>query len=402
MAQKKAPYLKVVEPPADSGKPPKKPKKKIRFVRHGSLKQPLVFVILFALAVCGTYLLVKNQVYGQARKASGYESDISDTNNYIQFSDGVIRYNKNGVVFLNNKNEEQWMHPAQIKNPVVEVRKDVFAVADRGGNTILVFSEDGLKGEIETTLPIEQISVSNQGIVSAILKNESSPQIFSYDSAGNILVEHKITLSTTGYPINLEISDDGNLLAVSYLNTQGAVLKSRVMYYNFGEQGKQKTDNIVTSDEYKGSVMAELFFMGNERSVVVGDSSFVIYKGNEVPEKMEEITLDQEIKSVFHSDKYIGFILLNAEKSGYEVRLYDQSGNQVISRAIEGEYRHVKLDGDEILMFDSNRCCIMTVTGITKFLGDIKLDALEMFRARGINKYFVMGTDELRVIYLTK
>ncbi len=57
-----------------------------------------------------------------------------------------------------------------------------------------VFTEDGLKGEIETTLPIEKISVSNQGIVSAILKNENTPRIISYDATGNILVEQQITL----------------------------------------------------------------------------------------------------------------------------------------------------------------------------------------------------------------
>ena len=44
----------------------------------------------------------------------------------------------------------------------------------------MVVQEDGIKGEIETTLPIEKIAVSRQGIVSAILKNESI-------SAGDLL-----------------------------------------------------------------------------------------------------------------------------------------------------------------------------------------------------------------------
>lgn len=52
----------------------------------------------------------------------------------------------------------------------MDVNEDVFAIADVGGNTIMIFQKSGLKGEIETTLPIEKISVSNQGIVSAILK----------------------------------------------------------------------------------------------------------------------------------------------------------------------------------------------------------------------------------------
>ena len=40
--------------------------------------------------------------------------------------------------------------------------------------------------------------------------------------------------------------------------------------------------------------------------------------------------------------------------------------------------------------------------GIVKFEGDIKTEALEIFKASGLNRYYVMSADELRVIYLTK
>ena len=53
-------------------------------------------------------------------------------------------------------------------------------------------------------------------------------------------------------------------------------------------------------------------------------------------------------------------------------------------------------------MFDGTKCCIVSATGIIRFNGDIKINALEMFRAPGLNRYYVMSVDELRVIYLTK
>lgn len=398
MAQKKIPYLKLVEPPEDI----REVRKKGRKIKRKKAEKILVTAVLAALAVCGTYLLLKNETYGQARKASGYMNEISDSNSYIRFGNGIVRYSRDGVVFLNRKNEEQWIQSAQIQNPIIEVNDDTFAVADSGGNSILVFTEDGLKGEIETTLPIEKISVSNQGIVSAILRNENSPKIISYDATGNILVEQQASLSSTGYPVALEMSDDGNELAVSYVYTVGTQIRSRVVYYNFGEAGQAKADNIVASDVYQGTVMADIFYMGSSRSVVVGDNSFAVYSCGEVPEKQQEVTLDQEIKSVFHSDRYIGLILLNQEKSGYEVRLYDRSGNLMLSRAITGDYSNVRIDGDEIIMFDGSRCCIVTATGVVKFQGDLGIDALEMFRAPGLNRYYVMTVNELRVIYLTK
>lgn len=398
MAQKKKTSFKILTAPEDLSEI----KHKIRKVRLAKIRRVLTLLILISLAVCGTYLLLDNQTYARARTAAEYPIDISDTSSYAQFADGIVRYNRDGVVFLNRKNEEQWIQPTQLQNPTICVKDNAFAVADNGGNSILVFTREGLKGEIETTLPIEKIAISDQGIVSAILRNENSPQIISYDATGNILVEQQVTVSTTGYPVALEMSDDGNMLAVSYLYTEGTAIKSRVIYYNFGETGQERTDNIVMSEEYDNTVMAEIFFMGDDRSIVVGDDRFVIYRGKEVPEKQKEIMLDQEIQSVFHSDRYIGFILLNQEKSGYELRLYSRLGEQVLSREISGKYSNVKIDGSEVIMFDGSRCCIITATGIVKFEGDLNVEALEIFQAPGINRYYMMSVDELRVIYLTK
>ena len=205
MAQRKIPYLKVVEPPEN----PKQLKKAERKVRWKKWEGAVSILILAVLAICGTYLLLDNKTYGTAREAASYTKEISDTSNYVQFAKGIIRYNRNGVVYLNKKNEEVWIQPTQIKTPMIEIKENAFAVADRGGNSIMVFTKEGLKGEIETTLPIEKIAISDQGIVSAILKNENSPQIISYDAAGNILVEQQITLGTTGYPVALDMTDDG-------------------------------------------------------------------------------------------------------------------------------------------------------------------------------------------------
>ncbi len=398
MAQKKKTYLRILTPPEDLSEIIRK----VRRIRRARLRRILVAAVLIILAVCGTYLLLNNQTYSQARTAAQYSSDISDTSNYVQFSDGIIRYNRDGVAFLNKENEEQWIQPTQLQNPVIVVKDGSFAVADSGGNSILVFSEDGLTGEIETTLPIEKIALSDQGIVSVVLRNEDTPEIITYDATGNVLVELQTSPGTTGYPTALEMSDDGKMMAVSYLTVDGTGISSRVIYYDFSEAGQSRQDNIVSSVVYNDTVMADIFFMGSGRSVVVGDSSFVIYRGTDAPEVEKEITLDQEIQSVFHSDRYIGFVLLNQEKSGYEVRLYNRQGEQIISRDLPGKYGNVKISGDEIILFDGDRCCIVTATGIIKYEGELSVEVLEMFPAFGVNRYYVMSVDELRVIYLTK
>ena len=146
----------------------------------------------------------------------------------------------------------------------------------------------------------------------------------------------------------------------------------------------------------------KLFFMGNDRSVAVGDNGFEIYTGKDTPKQIKEVKVNQEIKSVFHSDSYFGFVLLNQEKSGYELRMYNQSGDTVFSKEIQGDYSHVKMDGDNIILYDGSKCCIYTTTGILKFKGDLGADAQEIFDAFGLNRYYVMSDNELRIVYLTK
>ena len=102
------------------------------------------------------------------------------------------------------------------------------------------------------------------------------------------------------------------------------------------------------------------------------------------------------------SEDYLGLVLLNREKSGYELRLYNRLGEQVISRDLPGKYSNMKIDGDEVILFDGSQCCIVTATGLIKFEGDIRIEAQEIFRAWGLNRYYVMNADELRIIYLTK
>ena len=70
--------------------------------------------------------------------------------------------------------KEKWNQSYQIKNPMIDVSDKSAAVADKEGNDILILQEDGLKGEVHTTKPIEKVSVSEQGIVSAILKKDTS------------------------------------------------------------------------------------------------------------------------------------------------------------------------------------------------------------------------------------
>ena len=364
-------------------------------------KTALIAAVVVALAV-GVYLLINLQTYTSARALDTYTVSGASGSAYEQFADGVLKYSRDGISYLNQHGEEMWNQPYQMKNPVVDVNGSSAAVADKGGNAVLVFNEEGVRGETQTNLPIERVRVSEQGIVSVILTDENEARVLCYDAAGNLLVENKTSMNGTGYPLDVALSPDGETMQVLYLYTEAGAVKSRVIYYNFGESGEEKTDHLVAQMEYEDTVMASGFFMDENISVAVGDNRLTIYRGGNVPEETENIEIKKQIKSVFHNKKYIGMVLKNEGKEGYELRLYNTRGQVAMSENFTGDYSHVKLCGSQVIMYDGKNCSIFTRGGIRKFDGEMNSNILEIFPVPGVNKYIVMNENGLEVVRLVK
>lgn len=356
---------------------------------------------ILALSV-GIFLLINLQTYTSVRTLDMYSVRGAAGSEYEQFADGVLKYSRDGISYLNREGEEVWNQPYQIQNPVVDVNETAAAVADKGGNSILVFGEEGLRGEMETDLPIEKIRVSEQGIVSVILVDETACRILCYDAAGNLLVEHKTSMNGTGYPLDAALSPDGESMQVLYLYTQDGTITSRVAYYNFGEEGAAITDHQVAEQEYDNTVMASGFFMSQSVSVAVGDHMLVIFRGDSVPEESVQVEIDKEIKSVFYSQKYIGMVLKNEGKEGYELRLYNTRGQVAMTEDFTGDYSNVKLCGSQVIMYDGKSCSIFMRGGVQKFKGEMNSNILEIFPVAGVNKYIVMNENGMEVVRLVK
>lgn len=340
--------------------------------------------------------------YTSANIVTSYQAGTESNNKYHQFSTGVLKYSRDGIAYLNRKSEEVWNHPYQIKNPMIEVYKETVAVADKGGNYIAVLDEKGVKGEMQTALPIEKVAVSEQGIVSALLKNDNSPKVVCYDTAGNILAELKTAFVGTGYPMDISISEDGTLLLVSYMCVENGAVNTKVVYYDFSGEMKVNKEYEVVADVYEGVLAPTVFFMNENVSAVVCDDRLLIYKGAEKPELTQEIFLEKEIKSVFHNEKYVGLVLKNEGEAGYELCLFNTSGRKVMSENFTGDYTHVKIDNGQILMYDGKKCSVFLRTGIHRFDGEIGSNILEIFPAAGINKYIVMSENGMEIVRFVK
>lgn len=367
--------------------------------RHKRIAIGIVAVVVLA----AVFLVIQLQTYSTARITTTYACDNSGNNSYLQFSNGVLKYSRDGIAFLDRKGEEQWNQPYQIKTPIVETYYDQsIVVADKGGNDMLVLDKDGLKGELHANLPIKKVSVSAQGIVCAVLGDDVSPKIVCYDAAGNILVELTTSLIGTGYPMDVSLSEDGKKLLVSYLCVENNKILTKIVYYDFDGKKDSVQDYELTSDRYEDVAAAEVFFMNEKDSAVVCDDRVLFYCGETTPKLSQTILLNKKIKSVFHDRNYVGLILKNEGKSGYELCLFNTSGKKLLSEEFEGDYSNVKIDRGQVMMYDGKKCRVFAKNGLEKFDGEMSEPIYEMFPALGVNKYVVMSPNGMNIVRFVK
>lgn len=366
-------------------------------------RKKIVRIIGIMVAVTvGLALLIGLPTYTSADSVVSYHTEAASNNSYQQFASGVLKYSRDGIAYLNKKSEEIWNHPYQIKNPIIEMYDKTAVVADKGGNDIVVFDDSGVKGNVQTALPIEKVSVSEQGIVCVLLKNENAPKIICYDAAGNILAEIKTAFSGIGYPMDVSISKDGTLLLVPYMYIENGMITTKVVYYSFAGETKVNKEYEVVSDSVENMLAPSAFFLNENMSAVIGNDRLLLYKGKEKPELSQTVMLEKEIKSVFHNERYIGFVLKNEGKAGYELCLYNTAGKKVLSQEFTGDYANVKIEDGKIIMYDGKKCSIFTRLGIHRFDGEINSNILEIFPTSGLNKYIVMSENGMEIIRLTR
>lgn len=365
-------------------------------------KRIFVALLVIILILIGGFAVLRYVTYEHVNVVKTYENESTSNAHYIQYADGILEYGKDGVAMLKKNGEEIWNHPNQMNNPFVEICRETVIVADKGGTSILVFQKDGLKGEIHTTTPIEKASVSAQGIVAAILMNEEVPRVMCYDAMGNVLVEHKATFSSTGYPVDVALSQDGNALIVSYIGVKGATTQANVVYYHFGEAGADKDEHRVATMSYSETIVPIAAFLNKSTSLLVTDHSLVLVKDVEQPEVVCEVELDKEVKSIAYNEDMIAVVLKNNTISGYELRAFKTNGELLFQTEFEGEYSNLKVVDDTVILYDGSKCAIYNRVGVCKYAGNIELQILDIFPVMGIEKYNVISANGFQEIQLAK
>ena len=350
----------------------------------------------------------QNKTYTSYETVSTVEHSSTVNTLYTEYNGKLLKYSKDGISCIDSKNEAVWSQTYNMQNPMVDICEGAVAVADRQGNTVYVFDAQGAVTEISTLLPIQQISVSAQGVTAILLNDSTVSWIYLYDKEGNKLAESRCSLDETGQPISIALSPDGTKLAVSYLQVQEGAAASCVVFYNFGSVGSNFVDKIVSSKVYADTVIPRVKYIGKSTCAAISDQGIIYYEGAEIPEEKNAVTVDSEIESIFWGDGRIGIVTLGddtteeaEEKTGrYQVDLYDASGRQILSQKTDLEYSQVKLSGKYLILYNENECEIYSEKGVLKYKGSFDSVIADLYKGNGRNKFVLVFSDRTETIRL--
>lgn len=361
-------------------------------------------IIIIALLIIGGivfFVSYANRVYDEYDVISSAGRADSIATQYEEFAGNILKYSKDGASYVALDNSILWNQTYEMQEPIIDICEEYLAIGDEKGNKIYIFNTEGLQGEIDTLLPIWQIEISNQGMVVAVLEDDDINWINYYDKEGTLIADSKTTMENSGYPLDISISNDGVKLAVSYLYVNNGSIKSNVAFYNFGSVGQNEIDNLVSGYEYQGTVIPTVKFLSSNVAVAFGDDKVTIYEGKQKPSLINEIPLEEEVKSIFWGEQYFGFVFNNSgTEEKYRMCIYNLDGKLVLDKYFDMEYETIKIVKNEIILFSETECMIYNIKGVEKFHKTFEMGILNIIPKDGFRKYIIINSSNIEEIKL--
>lgn len=368
----------------------------------------LLAVVIIACVVM--YVLDKGKTYSKYEVVEKIKIDPVSDAEFYEFDGGILKISKNGAIYTQSNGQLIWNQSFQMNVPIVDICEDYVAIGAKKGTEIYILDTEGLKGKIETTKQIREVEVASQGTVAVITEKKDSYYINMYAVNGEELVQGEMHIENSGYPLAMSLSSDAIKLAVSLVDVSKGQANTTLNFYNFGSVGQNEIDNLVRSYTYENVVIPKVHYFDDEYVVAIGDNRLLFYQGTQKPELEDEIAVDGQIRSVFYSDKYVGYTTMIEEKKetkdkkvnttlAKKLLVYDRKGSETISVNYKNDYTKIRmLDNDGVVLTLDSKCLIYNMSGVVKYDGELDDAILALEPSGSGNEYYVLYKDRIERI----
>ncbi len=372
--------------------------KKIWKHRMAVILKCVLAVAILLLAVFGIRYYWNNRSFTGYSIASTTERTDTLTTRYAPFGDRILKYSRDGVSYTDDYNSLLFSITYTMQDPILALSEKSGAVADKNGSQIYIFDQEQQKGQITTLLPIKHIAISNQGVVAVLMEESSSSKLEIYSADGNLIGDGVFDLGDAGYPMNLSISSDGTKIAIAFAQVTGSKLNSCVAVYNFDSVGENYVDQLVFAKNYTEYMIPEVHYFDNSNFVAVGDGILAFYQGKQIPEVVNEVTIENEIKSVFYGENIVGLVFETME--GKMLTLYDAKGNLVTQIPFTMDYDNIRIADNRVLIYNDTEMGLYSYGGKECFRHTFETSMVDIFTTKSRSRYLFIYTNETQLIKL--
>lgn len=360
----------------------------------------LTTVLVIIVVVLTLYWARQKQVFTSYEVVNTIECKLAENSKMLSFQDRFLTYSIDGIHCTDSKGKDVWSCPYEMQTPILDMCGDYVAVADYNGRNVYIFNTSGELGNIQTNAPIKNIVVSASGTVAILTDNDEQTPINIYYYDGRQIASFRTTMSKSGYPVAMGLSDDSKLLAVSYLYVDNGSLTSRVAFYNFGEVGKNESDNLVSGYDYHEELVPVVNFLSNSLAFAVANDKLVFYEGRERPVNCSNIMLQEEVQSVFYGDGCVGLLYYDSTGSArYRLDVYkkDKLSSSIF---FDEEYSDIFFANDMVVIYNAIEANIYTQGGMLKYSGNFDNGVRLMIPTSSSSRYTLVHNDSIEMIIL--
>jgi len=326
---------------------------------------------------------------------------------YEPFKRGFLKYSKDGVSYIGEKNETYWSSSFEMKDPVIDVNGAYAVIADRTGNILQIFDEKhGKIGECRTERSLDSASVSAGGIVATLEEDSVASYIQFYNPDGTVLdITVKALLEGDGFFTALDLSDDGSQVLVGVAYLEGGVLHGKVAAYDFSEKessGKGPMRGGVEPFAGK-NLISEVRYLQNGTAFAASTRGLFFFRvGEQKVEGYSSVEAEEEIRSLCFDRSYVGIVLNDTvSKNGpYRIELYNSSGERVMHANFGEHYSTSFVDKGTVFLLGSDTLTIFLKNGTKQFSGNVDFSLVRAVRRPGENRYLWLGASHIKEVKL--
>ena len=366
-------------------------KRKVRKHRFARVYRIGIIVLVVAGVLAAYFIYEKTKTFTSYSITNSVDYSLADGAKVVEFDGNILTYSKDGAGAVDSTGKLLWNQTFDMQNPLISMCGDTVAFADYGGSSIYVQTSDGESATVSTDMPIRKIRTSSSGYVVAVLEDTDVTWIYHYDMNGNENAYFRTTMEKSGYPLDLDISPDGELICVSYYYLDCDDVKSSVAFYDFGSVGQNYIDNYVSGYNYSDIMVPYVKFLDNETAIAVSSERMSVYAGAHKPVSVSDMFSSDEILSVYTGADAVAIVYRNSSSEAkYRLEIYDKTGKMTGSREFDFDYSNVTLRNNMVVLYGDRNIYIGSFDGTVKFEGTYEEDIHLIIPTVSIDKYIIL------------